>query len=302
MAPGGGGTGATTIPSYVSQYHSQWMGDTAVSVDATGVANHADTDATNINSSVAGFNLADELNTAKDLNPYTGVSAYNPDLVIAEIDSTCQDFLDLVADLSPEDQLRVAIELATDQADSVFNDNSHIDAAVKAFERRGKDSYMRSASRAYAEMLGARSVMTTVWDNTVAYMENQRQAEVNDYDAKLRLTHQDQRIQYIQSTAQNMLAQVSQQLQAYQTAVELKMRVGIAHIAGKNDKITADLAYDRNEVLWKLDMFPGYVAGMVSSYTGGVPSSREPSFGDKAMSALFGAAQLGIGIAGIIKK
>ena len=48
MAPGGGGTGMTTVPNYVSQYHSQWLGDVGISVDATGEITAANTDATNI--------------------------------------------------------------------------------------------------------------------------------------------------------------------------------------------------------------------------------------------------------------
>lgn len=302
MAPGGGGTGMTTVPNYVSQYHSQWLGDVGISVDATGEITAANTDATNIDGSVAGFNLADELNAAKLLNPFTGVSAFNPDAILGEIDDVCQDFLDLIADLDPEDQLNAAITLATSQADTIFNTDTRIDAAVNAFDLRGQEAFQRSVSRAAAGLLGSRSVMTGMFDNTIAYMENQRQMEVNDYDAKIRLTYQDQRINYIQTTAQSMLALVQQQLAAYQTAVELKMRTGIAHITGKNDQITADTALDKNEVLWTLDMFPTYVAGMISSYTGGVPSSREQSVGDKVMAGLFGAAQVGIGIASIIKK
>jgi hypothetical protein len=302
MAPGGGGTGMTTVPSYVSQYHSLWMGDVPVNVNAAGEADGADTDAPLIEAKVNGFNLADELNTAKLLNPFTGVSAFNPDAILGEIDDVCQDFLDLIADLDPEDQLNAAITLATTQADTIFNTNTQIDAAVNAFDLRGQEAFQRSVSRAAAGLLGSRSVMTGMFDNTIAYMENQRQMEVNDYDAKIRLTYQDQRINYIQTTAQSMLALVQQQLSAYQTAVELKMRTGIAHITGKNDQITADTALDKNEVLWTLDMFPTYVAGMISSYTGGVPSSREQSLGDKALATLFGVAQLGIGVASIFKK
>jgi hypothetical protein len=302
MAPGGGGTGVQTIPSYVSQFHSNWMGDVPIGVTAAGVVDSADTDAGLIANSVNGFNLATELITAASLNPFTGVSAFNPDAILGEIDDACQDFLDLIADLDPEDQLNAAITLATTQADTIFNTNTQIDAAVNAFDLRGQEAFQRSVSRAAAGLLGSRSVMTGMFDNTIAYMENQRQMEVNDYDAKIRLTYQDQRINYIQTTAQSMLALVQQQLTAYQTAVELKMRTGIAHITGKNDQITADTALDKNEVLWTLDMFPTYVAGMISSYTGGVPSSREQSFGDKALATLFGVAQLGIGVASIFKK
>lgn len=302
MAPGGGGTGVTTIPNYVSQYHSLFLGDVKVGVNADGTIANADTTATAIDDALAGFNLADELNAAKLLNPFTGVSAFNPDAILGEIDDVCQDFLDLIADLDPEDQLTAAITLATSQADTIFNDNTQIDAAVNAFDLRGQEAFQRSVSRAAAGLLGSRSVMTGMFDNTIAYMENQRQVEVNDYDAKIRLTYQDQRINYIQSTAQSMLALVQQQLSAYQTGVELKMRTGIAHITGKNDQITADTALDKNEVLWTLDMFPAYVAGMVSSFTGGVPSAREQSVGDKVMAGLFGAAQLGIGVASIFKK
>jgi hypothetical protein len=301
MAPGGGGTGMTTVPNYVSQYHSQWMGNITVQADD----GTALPDGAGMLSGIAGAittNLASELETAKLLNPFTGVSAFNPDDILGEIDDVCQDFLDLIADLDPEDQLNAAITLATTQADTIFNTNTQIDAAVNAFDLRGQEAFQRSVSRAAAGLLGSRSVMTGMFDNTIAYMENQRQMEVNDYDAKIRLTYQDQRINYIQTTAQSMLALVQQQLAAYQTAVELKMRTGIAHITGKNDQITADTALDKNEVLWTLDMFPTYVAGMISSYTGGVPSSREQSFGDKAIGALFGAAQLGVGIASIIKK
>lgn len=302
MAPGGGGTGVQTIPSYVSQFHSNWMGDVPIGVTTAGVANTADTDAGLIATSVDGFNLASQLITAAALNPFTGVSAFNPDTILGEIDDVCQDFLDLIADLDPEDQLNAAITLATSQADTIFNTDTRIDAAVNAFDLRGQEAFQRSVSRAAAGLLGSRSVMTGMFDNTIAYMENQRQMEVNDYDAKIRLTYQDQRINYIQTTAQSMLALVQQQIAAYQTAVELKMRTGIAHITGKNDQITADTALDKNEVLWTLDMFPAYVAGMISSYTGGVPSSREQSVGDKVMAGLFGAAQLGIGVASIFKK
>jgi hypothetical protein len=277
------------------------MGDVGVTVNAAGESTAANTDATAIADAIT-TNLAGELEAAKLLNPFTGVSAFNPDAILGEIDDVCQDFLDLIADLDPEDQINAAIELATTQADTIFNDNTHIDAAVNAFELRGQDAFQRSASRSYAGLLGSRAVMTGMFDNTIAYMENQRQMEVNDYDAKIRLTFQDQRINYIQSTAQSMLAMVQQQLSAYQTGVELRMRTGIAHITGKNDQITSDTALDKNEVLWTLDMFPTYVAGMISSYTGGVPSSREQSMGDKIMATLFGAAQIGVSLAGVLKK
>lgn len=303
MAPGGGGAGAVTNINYVSQFHSLFMGDVALTAsgDGSALSTEESADASAINTALDGFNLADELNVAKLLNPFTGVSAFDPDDILSDIDGVCQDFLDLIADLDPEDQLNAAITLATNQADTIFNDNTQIDAAVNAFDRRGQEAFQRSVSRAAAGLLGSRSIMTGMFDNTIAYMENQRQVEVNDYDAKIRLTYQDQRINYIQSTAQSMLALVQQQLAAYQTGVELRMRTGIAHIAGKNDQITADTALDKNEVLWTLDMFPTYVAGMISSYSGGVPASREQSTGDKIMATLFGIGQLGVGLANVLK-
>ena len=303
MAPGGGGSGNTTNLNYVSQYHSQWIGNVQLTDDdGSAVASEKLADANNINTATADFNIATELITAKALNPFTGVSAFNPDAIFADIDDKCLDFLDLVSDLDPEGILDTAISLATEQADTIFNNTAQVNAAVAAFEARGQDAFLRSASRSYSSLLGARAVMTGMWDNTVAYMENQRQLEVNDYDAKIRLTREDQRIAYIQTTAQNLIALIGQQLESFRAATELRMKTGAMQIAGKNDQITADMALDKNEVLWALDMFPTYVAGMISSYTGGVPSSREPSVGDKVMAGLFGVGQLLVGAAPLLAK
>lgn len=307
----GGGTGVTTIPSYVSQYHSLWMGDVGVSVNAAGEADDADTDATaiatavNLNEAgetVSSINLAKALNTAKELNPYTDVSAYSPDPIFVEINAECLKFLDLVADIDPEDWMQTATEIATDQARTIFDDSDVIAGAVTAFDLRTQDAYLRSAARSHSGMLGARAVMTGMWDNQVAYMENQRRAEVNAYSADIGLRKHDQRVAYIQSTAQNYIQMVGTQLESQRAAVELRMKVGAAQIVAKNDQITADMALDKNEVLWVCDLFPSHVAGMLSAYTGGVPSSREPSVGDKALAALFGAGQLLVGAAPLLAK
>jgi hypothetical protein len=290
------------MPNYVSQFHSQWLGGVKVNVNADGTPTNQDTVATNIADAIADtFNLAKVLEAAAALNPFTGVASFDPSTVIADINTQCDEFLELVADLDPEEQIAAAILLGTEQADTVVNDDSHVDAAVRAFERRTQGTFQRAASRSYASLLGSRSVMTGMWDNTVAFLENQRQAEVSEYDARIRSATFDQRVQTALQTSQQLISLMQTKLNAAGMATELQMKVGAMHVAMKNDQITQDVAFDKNEVLWKADMFPGYVAGMVSAFSGGVPSARPQSMGEKIMATMFGAASFGVSLFSILK-
>lgn len=285
-----GGSGETVRPNYIINEHARLLNDMEPDDAAYGTY-----DGGYDWSDYEGLGLVvrDEVNTAAALNPFTGVSAYDPDPSMTEVEGHLQDWEDLVADIDPADALASAVDAALEAVADTMIDEATITAAVDAFEARGEDSYQKALSGRLATLLAGRAVMSDNFDGVTAYMANQRQREINDFDAKIRLMSYDSRQKFSVGFAEMFVNLLQFQHTAHQSFVGYAAEIAKLRIAVMQDQISQDLQYDDKEARWRLDL-TDYMNHAIGAAVGSPGWPKESTKLDRIMAGLGNVAGLAI--------
>lgn len=300
-----GGSGEQQRPYYIIQEHARLMngikplGDTSWFEGLMGAWVEG-TDYPNWTNNYDGdpsrtWNVRDQVYEAHSLNPFTGVAAYDPDPALTEVEGHLQDWEDLVTDIDPTDALAAAVDAALEAVADTAIDEATITAAVDAFEARGEESYQKALSGRLVTLLTGRAVMSDGFDGVTAYMANQRQREINDFDAKIRLMSQDSRQKFSIGFAEMFVNLLQFQHTAHQSFVGYAAELAKLRITGMQDQIATDLAYDDKEVRWKLDL-NDYMNHTLGATVGSFGWPKESTKLERAMAGLGNSITTGIGV------
>lgn len=295
--PSGGSSGEVILPSYNIAQHSKWLNDNLPTGDMLGLTGDALTDydgtyTTAINA-LGDFNAHEEMLLGASLNPFTGVAAYDPDPVLSDLEETLSDFDAIVNDLDPSDLMTLAVTAAIDAVTEDVYSETDIAAAVAAHEARTEEGYQRRVSSALSSLLVGRATMSSAFDGALSLMANQREAEIQDYSAKLGLLSQEKRISLAAQFSQQFIGLVQLQVTGHQALTETAKAIAQMRIVGMQDQIGTDVSYDENEARWRPGMLE-YGAQMLSAYNGAGPVPRPPTKGERFMGLLTTSASVAI--------
>lgn len=285
--PSGGASGEVILPEYLIFQQANWLNN----IEPESAGGYTTTYGTNYSDHT--FNVRNEMELSADLNPYTGIAAYDPDPVLSETEDRLTDFVDEADAIDPSTLLVDSIAAAIDEVDSTFLSEDTISDSVAAFEASTDAVFLRSAGRAAASLQAGRAVMTTLYDARISEDELDRRATIAQYEAQLRLTVHGQRMQLAQYFAGQYVDLVRLQLTSLQIATTLTADISKLRIAAMQDQIAADNAYDVNEANWRLDRF-AYGNSVVSAYSGGGSVPRPPTTGERVMQNVLTAVSAGI--------
>jgi len=243
-------------------------------------------------------NVLTEMGIAKNLNPYTGVEAYDPDAILDEINTAVADFYSITSDLDPEQRLAAAVYAALEATEQDVTDETAIAEAVARHRARTEEGYQRTVAQVASSYLGGRAVMSGGFDAGMSLIGNQRETEIADYSAKLGMMSREQRIQLSVTWANQYMQFLQLELQTKQAAVTIAMQAGQFAIAAKTDQIVADLQFDEMEVKWTLNLFE-YSSMVQSSFAGAGPIPKQSGILQRFIGSLGGnaLASIGIGVA-----
>lgn len=269
----------TDFPPHMKSFHQELI--TGKNEQGTTTLAEADFDLDN--SIVALINAVD---TTSGGNPYDGLSAYNPDGDLSNAQTKIDYWSALIAAIDANDTIEDAIEDALSVVDSEYNLEPYVDDLVDAFEQRSKGAFLRNVSRVTAGMFDIRSVMTSQFGMALANMEQDRQDQLNDIDARFRLqAHKDRMVLALQ-VSNDMQKLRAIQLQGIQGAAGMQQEMSKMRIVAKQDQTNTDLEWEVRESLWDLDLLTNYGAGILSALSGAPMSPLKPGFGERFIQSL----------------
>lgn len=299
-----GASGEQQRPWYIIAEHARYMNNVAPVVDKdffdkvfkTDVGFDWETKYTgqgyNVRDLIGGGSLAPG---AGELNPFEGVAAYDPAPALDEVDDQMSEWGIVIEDMDPQELLAIAAEQALLAAEDTAVPAEVIDAAVDAFEARSEEGFQRRLSGSLATMLAGRAVMTDQFDAMAAYMANQRQAEITDYDAKLRLIAHESRTQLAFNFASQFVNLLQLQVSAHQAFAAMHADIAKLRIVAMQDQIEKDLQYDDKEVRWQLDLMD-YMNSAIGAAVGAPAYPKESTKTERLVSGIGNVATLGIGV------
>lgn len=173
--------------------------------------------------------------------------------------------------------------------------DTEIDNMITAFEQRSKPGFQRSVSRATAGMWDVRGVMNTQYSMMLANMESDRQVELNDMEARLRLLQAQDRSQQTLSTAQTYMGAKEFRLNAMNAMIGAEMDLAKFEIIAEQDKLEWDLDMETRARLWNLELY-SYVGNVIASAGGAVAMPRAQTPREKVLGAFTTSAAFGMNV------
>ena len=276
---GGAATPATTYPSYLQNVHSSLLAGELYS------ATPADAYAT--------ANLLDLFNDALAAgSPYASVTAYDPSSDLDTMQEKLDDWFTELDSMDPESVIETFNASATAAAGTTV-ESAEIDAVVDAFEARSQGAFMRNVSRFATGMFDIGAVMTTQYGRGLAQMELDRQDQLNDMDARLRLMAERERYQTAMQYTGEMARLLTFQLQERRGAVGAQSDVSRFSVASLQDQIGLDLGYEVSDATWNLELFQ-FPMQATNALTGAVQMHKQQTAGERLAAAVMTAGSFGL--------
>jgi hypothetical protein len=263
---GGAGGGGTAIDAYANQQtlmHRLWLTGSALAPTISESTTPAPTS----------MDVNTEMNAASTygggVSPYALASAYDPDTDLVAIEARIEEFVADVEGLDPGADLGEALAFALDQLNTEVITDADVSNLVDAFETRQSGAYARSATRLAAGMFDIGATMSSAFTMGLANLENDRLAEQNNYDLKLRAEMKNQRIQVGLQLQQQYIQAKNQKIAYRQSVAAMQDALSRLAITAKNDETGFDLQMAIKDRQWNLDLF---------------------TFGNNVMSSIAGSA------------
>lgn len=296
---GGGGVSPTAsdlqYPLALRMQHGAWLNnydpDTVTFSNASTAANEMNM--AEAMAAVSDYDYTTSPPTKQNSSPYYNQTAYDPSTDFSTVQTRYNTWDSDVQTASLSTVVPTAIGNAATEVDGDLIPTTEIDDAVNAYETRSKQAYLRSVSRATAGMFDARAVMTSQFGMMVANMEADRQAELNDVDAKMRLYAQRERTQSILNLTSEFLRQQQFAIQAGEASTAMQFDIKRALILAEQDKKEYDVEMDVRDTLWDLDLF-AYGEQMLASLTGTPTVPRGLTPRERALGAFMRATSQGL--------
>lgn len=226
-------------------------------------------------------------------SPYELVEAFDPDDAIDSIADRFTTFDGFVADLDPDAEITAAMSRASTEVDAEIGPTTYITAVVNASETRTRGQHLRDVSRAAVGFFETRSVMSTTYDVAMAYLEAQRQLQLNDESTRLHLQAQMERTDAILRLADAYLAQVARRLEAERIATALNFDIKRAEVTAKQDQTEFNLDVETRDATWDLELF-AYHAQALGSLQGISTLPRATSGRERLLAAITNSASAGL--------
>ena len=259
---GGGGSGKVSYAAHMTSFH-------------TNMLDHATVDT--ITSS-----LVDIQNAATGASPFAGAVSYDPDVPVAAMIASTDDFQTLVDLLSAGTGLDAII---TDVLSDVRIDDSVTEYSADL----GIHLTAEVLPRFEAGMRDINAVVSSAWAIGRAVIEDGNTRQVARYSADL----------HMKAWGDDALRLIGLKLDYQKSVTQLISEANRIKIVAKKEQAEADLSIDESDILWDIKLFQ-HGANLLASIGGGtvIPKSNEVSKGATALGGAMSGAAAGFMISG----
>lgn len=271
--PSGGGTAQTTLETYQKNTHLALLGG---GIDTSNVTSESTLD---------DIGVIDYLNDAlAGGNPYSTAFAYDPEDDLEDIQDAVDTFRSYVTALVPETDYITYITAGLSEVDTNFVPTTHINDEVDAFETASADQFARSVNRFTSGMSDINAVNSSAFIIGMAQMERGREAQLNDYRAKLGTQKEGIRASLAAQFADQMVRMFSMRLEAERAAAQMQEVASKSNIIANKEYLAEDLELDYKDVTFDLDLFK-HGGNILASGFGAAQHQVGPSKASSQLSA-----------------
>jgi hypothetical protein len=272
---GGGGSGAVSWPQYFMDTHSAWLNDSG---------------STSLSSSAA-----DAINSALSANPFTGISAYDPQDQLNLLDAEFVATRDMIEALDPVvDWHDYVVNVKAVLDDHVFSSTA-LDAAEVAFNAAIDAEYaLTTLPRFQRGMQDVNAVMSSAYVVGKAILDAEVVRKKATFSSELRLqSYRDER-QMILASAESLAKLVMNTMDLRKSTVILSSDVKKFSTVALKERIEQNAHYDESEAKWDLDVLT-YGFNFLASGHGGVagPSVNKATPLQSAIGGMMSGAAVG---------
>jgi len=323
---GGGVAGTVDFPQYMKTFHRAWIDKGSDALSGPG----------------AGTYVSELMRDAIAADsPYTGESAYNPDADLTAVQSRLSTWISNVDAFNSETdwlsaltQARANVGTATFPLANVFDmlestvfteiatnvsalvSSTIISNRVSAFTTRTAAQWQTQVAQFVGQMADLNAVMTSSYVWGLAYMHNQRQAEINDYQRSIEQQLYDNATQIMlqaqmSTGAQRVVTRDQAMLQGTERMVNDRLSIQelVGRTAGlkadslrmqvvaKQEQAARDLQIDVEEADWDFRILQ-HGANFLASINGAPLIPKPPSQFQSALAGAVGGAAAGAAVGG----
>uniref|UniRef100_A0A6M3IYU5 Uncharacterized protein n=1 Tax=viral metagenome TaxID=1070528 RepID=A0A6M3IYU5_9ZZZZ len=280
---GGGGSGRVDYPEYMKNVHSDWLYGTD-----------------SINSVVGVENITAIMATAIGASPFSGETAYDPDVELDYIDVAVAGFNTAIDALSNTTDYNTAVAAAAAKVDSTIVTSAYIQEDVDEFAAALDDQIeSRVIPRYEAGMSDINAVISSAFPIGRAVIEGFRNRDVAKHASGLRLQLDLERNRMILDGAGSMIKALHSRVELegkYAALITDAKRIRVIAMKEQNDQ---DIALGEADARWDMEVFQYGANVMASIGSASVATYPAGSSMSKSQSALSGAAAgAAIGTAG----
>jgi hypothetical protein len=280
-AGGGSSSGRIDFPDHMKLVHQDWLNQTG---------------ADGINKSVV-----DSMNAAFSTNPYNSLTAYDPSIPTAAMETAVGVFNTRVDALSPQSDFNTAVAAVQAQLDAEVFDDTYVTADIAAFSAQINYRLVNEVlPRFQGGMRDVNAVMSSAFVIGESIIESMATSDVAKYGTDLRIKFNIQRNDAIMKGVESVLRNIFAQ-------VELEKNVAHYTIESNRMKLTAFKEKKDTETLlvvkggrWDLETFQ-YGANLLAAIGGGtvVPGGSEgPSTTQSILGGALTGAAVGSNVSG----
>jgi len=258
---GGGGSSSGTVdyPAYMETIHEAWLGAAGdVSIDLT--------------SAIA---------TAHSNSPFTGLAAYDPELVLSSMVETFEA-------LSAGDDWDTVIAAVLSYIDDSIISDTYIDAEVDAQSDYLDDEYTNNILPEFESgMRDIGAVMTSSFVLGKAFIVATKARDVAKYRSELSLAMNRIRADLVARLTESKVKDILGRMSWDKEVATLNVELGRIQIVAYQEETNQNAALDERDARWDLEVF-AYGANMMASISGGT-TDIVPSQPTQVQSAIGGA-------------
>lgn len=243
----------------------------------------------------ADMNVRDVLYDAMSFgggNPFEGVAAIDPSPYLDELNERAELFTDDADALDIRDFVEESISEAVSLVDNNLLTDTQIADLVSAFDSRTKQRHLQSVSRAIDGLNFAMAGMTSTVADTIASMEFDRLAEIDDFELKLIYGDRQRRTEMVQFLTGNYLQTLGVKIDSMKASFAIRSDAAKLNVAALQDQQDKDVELTTSEQLYDVQTIKhGFEALQVGS---GMPMNpRAPTKAERALQQITSSISFG---------
>ena len=239
--------------------------------------------------------LQDARSTSVEQAPSAGLESPDVYPMVDTIKDRRNVFLDELAGYDQDKVEAIYAKAKTIAEDFVSVTDLDIDGYMTAFEQRSKAHFQRSVSRATTGMWDVRGVMNTQFSMMLANMEQDRQIELDDMEARLRMLQAQDRSQQTVQVARDFMSNEEFRINALNAMIGAEMDISKFEIISEQDKLEWDLDMETRARLWNLELY-SYAGNLLASGGGAVSMPRAQTAREKVLGAFTTSVSFGMNL------